>query len=73
MPYFFSQDPDNADVIANQAVLAEYGAKTPEKSVFLSKLQKLAPKHPLVRELKEKDAAFDEAIQKHKEALAGAA
>lgn len=67
------QDPDNADVVANQAVLAEYGAQAPGRTEFLEKLKSLAPKHPLVRELKEKDLAFEEALQKHQEALSGAA
>lgn len=67
------QDPDNADVVANQAVLAEYGAQAPGRTEYLEKLKSLAPKHPLVRELKEKDLAFEEALQKHQEALSGAA
>ncbi|PWN94403.1 hypothetical protein FA10DRAFT_274336 [Acaromyces ingoldii] len=66
-------DPDNADVVANQAVLAEYGAKAPGSTEYLEKLKSLAPRHPLVRELKEKDLAFEEALQKHQEALSGAA
>ncbi|KFX92784.1 hypothetical protein O988_07125 [Pseudogymnoascus sp. VKM F-3808] len=53
------QFPDNADVIANMAVLSILSGK--DRSEYVQSLQKLDPEHPYIKGVEEKSDLFDKA------------
>jgi hypothetical protein len=70
------QESTNAEALANKVPIAFTIAKSAQGEALqtsLSQLRAVAPDHPLLRDLQEKEALFDEALQSHKEALSAAA
>lgn len=71
----FLQDAKNVDVLANKVPIAYVSAKSAQSSALqasLANLKAVAPAHPLLMDLEEKDALFDEALKTHREALSAA-
>ncbi|KFZ06671.1 hypothetical protein V501_07188 [Pseudogymnoascus sp. VKM F-4519 (FW-2642)] len=56
------QFPENADVIANMAVLSILSGK--DRSEYVQSLQKLDPEHPYIKGVEEKSDLFDKAASK---------
>jgi len=56
------KDANNAEVIANGAVLAVIAGKDPEE--YIQSLQKISPDHLFLQDLKEKSELFDKSAAK---------
>lgn len=56
------KDSNNAEVLANAAVLAVISGKDPKE--FLTSLESVQPQHALILDLQEKSELFDKAAAK---------
>ncbi|UZJ51653.1 hypothetical protein CBS101457_000973 [Exobasidium rhododendri] len=68
-------DASSADTQANKVPIAYASTKTGQSEALqatLSQLRAVAPNHPLLRDLQEKEVLFAESMQAHKEAISAA-